>query len=309
MSDSSSSDGEESRFREICDPTFWRTAEEGVEDGKPLVQPASLPALHDNRQSFVLLEKIRASLAAAHTNNAGEGSGTRKRGSAIGEVSVRGVPAAASTLSPYLAKQLAIRLDSSVDYSASQDDPPPAGQECGSADQPASLFLLKHQALLPQGQDTQQDSQGRKRRVKVPKRLAYYNSSDEDEVKSRCRSVAVSPEWILDGNSCPPPHPKNLRYLDEYKMKECRPDGSIIAIPLSEADATVTSKGLRKNKKVKAKECVVPNGKDNASNEKGNVQCSPNVTVNVTEHSKAGDNTPRKQARKRGKKKKNLETK
>ena len=72
MSDSSSSDGEESRFKEICDPTLWRTAvgTDKVDTDPPKQDTKPRPHSEaSTRQSFVLLEKIKASLAATQTKN------------------------------------------------------------------------------------------------------------------------------------------------------------------------------------------------------------------------------------------------
>lgn len=63
MSDSSSSDDEVAKFKEACDPTLWRTttAQEVSKDGTR-VEAWSDQCQADLRQSFLLLEKIRASL-------------------------------------------------------------------------------------------------------------------------------------------------------------------------------------------------------------------------------------------------------
>lgn len=72
MSDSSSSDGEESKFKEICDPTLWRTAaERDAGTSNPPKQAADPKHRSESseRQSFMLLEKIKASLVASQTKS------------------------------------------------------------------------------------------------------------------------------------------------------------------------------------------------------------------------------------------------
>ncbi|MPC24304.1 hypothetical protein E2C01_017385 [Portunus trituberculatus] len=219
MSDSSSSDGEESRFKEICDPTLWKTASRRDKADTDLPKQAANPQ-HRNefsgRQSFVLLEKIKASLAASQTKSGSpwrdcDDSGSHKKGSRTVDVSRSNV-AAPSTLSSYLAKQLATRLDGSVEFYSNQDNSSPQSQDCGSTNH-QSFHLLKNVSLIHQESETLSDTQKRKRkRVKVPKKLAYYVSSDEEDLKTKCSSVAVSPEWIQTGSeSYPRPHPKNVR--------------------------------------------------------------------------------------------------
>lgn len=91
----------------------------------------------------------------------------------------------------------------------------------------------------------------------------------------------------------------SFRYLDEYKVKECRSDGTIIAVPCSVLDSTVTTKGLSRKKKKKA------NGKDDGtSSEKEKLHSFQNGVVNGNEHTNSNMKRERKQARKRGKRKK-----
>ncbi|KAK8399455.1 hypothetical protein O3P69_003505 [Scylla paramamosain] len=311
MSDSSNSDGEESKFKEVCDPTLWRTAAERyVVDTNSPKQAANPQHCSESseRQSFVLLEKIKASLAASRTKNDSpwrgcDGSGSHRKGSRTVDVS-RGTVAAPSTLSPYLAKQLTARLDGSVEFYSSQEDPSPVNQDCGSTNQ-QNFHLLKNVSLIHQESETHSDTQKKKRkRVKVPKRLAYIVSSDEEDLKTKCSSVAVSPEWIqAGGESCPRPHPKNVRYLDEYRVKEHRSDGSIIAVLCSALDSTDTAKSGGKNKKKKAKESVSKNENDSVCIKEKVHDISQNGVDNLNSQMK----TQRKQTRKRGKKKKKKE--
>lgn len=317
MSDSSSSDGEESKFKEICDPTLWRTAaERDAGTNNPLKQAAD-PQHHSEsseRQSFVLLEKIKASLVAGQTKSVSPWRGSDGSGRKVSrtvDVS-RGNTAAPSTLSPYLAKQLAARLDGSVEFYSNQEDPAPVSQDCDNTNQ-QNFHLLKNISLIHQESETHSDAQKKKRkRIKVPKRLAYYASSDEEDLKTKCSSVAVSPEWIqAGGESCPRPNPKNVRYLDEYKVKEQRPDGSIIAVLCSavDSDSTDIAKGGTKGKKKKKVKESVSKDKDEVSvcrKEKVN-DSNQNGVDNIHKNLVSEVKTKRKQARKRGKKKKKEE--
>ncbi|XP_050704048.1 uncharacterized protein LOC126989514 [Eriocheir sinensis] len=82
---------------------------------------------------------------------------------------------------------------------------------------------------------------------------AAHLKTGRERLKAQCRAVAVPSEWILSGQAVHPrPHPKNVRYLEEYKLKERCADGTIVAVPCSLPDNTNTTAGKKKKKK-----CVV----------------------------------------------------
>ncbi|XP_050705523.1 uncharacterized protein LOC126990934 [Eriocheir sinensis] len=83
------------------------------------------------------------------------------------------------------------------------------------------------------------------------------HSGDSERLKAQCRGVAVPSEWILSGQAVHPrPHPKNVRYLEEYKLKERCADGTIVAVPCSLPDNTNTNTTAGKKKKKKCVVCV-----------------------------------------------------
>ncbi|XP_050705395.1 uncharacterized protein LOC126990805 [Eriocheir sinensis] len=197
MSDSSSSDEEASRFREVCDPTLWRTAVQGATKNETCRAEASdekpqRPSQGDQRQAFMLLEKIRTTLAEAHgkagcvglRQKDGHGPGTQgKASSGRAEASTARVAMAApSTLSPFLAKQLTSRLDGSVKYQGGQEHrlTKDGSGDCGGG-QPLHhpLRLLTNLPLAPQGStDPTHAAARRSRPDRIPKRLSYFDGCD-----------------------------------------------------------------------------------------------------------------------------------
>merc|ERR1712002_907980 len=78
----------------------------------------------------------------------------------------------------------------------------------------------------------------RQERVNVP------DNFNKKEIALRCQCVALSLQHIIDMRDVSPwPHPKNIRYLERYKLKRRRADGSIEAVPLDDS-----SQVIKKNK-------------------------------------------------------------
>ncbi|KAK3856609.1 hypothetical protein Pcinc_037080 [Petrolisthes cinctipes] len=250
MSDtSSSSDSEDdSRFKEACDPTlsvcFTRpetTKEEKTHITKTptLDKPSSLTdskhsfdVIDDPRESFTLVNKVKQSVANLHSNKGYQRTADcHQTGSKSSVVSSRKKKTdidSPSPYSPFLAKHLSSVLEKNVKFEATPSQNQTAQETGGDR---SSIFILKNVTLKAYSEeDAEKDRKKRKKAAtKAMKKYSYFDSSDEEEVSSRCRSLAVTPDWLINNNHFPWPHPKNTRYLDEYILKERRADGSIVA--------------------------------------------------------------------------------
>lgn len=256
MSSSSSSDSEDdTRFREACDPNLSilydkddvrRTSSQKAEDrGQDLPKTTPLPKT-ETRESFILAHKVQTILAM-------EGN---KKGPVVNDSYLTtGCPQSLShwhrrrnnsnnddlpsALSPYLAKQLVKLLDTRVEMEATDDI---VEDSLEVKDSKSGIFLLKNSTVKLCTNNVDHTE------VKRQKRHPIRDSYNQKEVAVRCQSVAISPQYILDRRDVYPwPHPKNIRYLDKYKIKSRKPDGCIEAVPYE--DSVLSTKKSRKIQK------------------------------------------------------------
>ncbi|KAK4309463.1 hypothetical protein Pmani_018908 [Petrolisthes manimaculis] len=244
MSDSSSSSDSEddSRFKAACDPTlsvcFTRPETTKEEKTPTLDKPSTLTdskhcdVIDDPRESFTLVNRVKQSVANLHSNKGYQRTAdfhqTRSKSSVVSSRKRKTDTDSPSPYSTFLAKHLSSVLEKNVKFEATPSQNHTA-QETGGG--PSSIFILKNVTLKAYTEeDAEKDRKKRKKAAtKAMKKYSYFDSSDEEEVSSRCRSLAVTPDWLINNNHFPWPHPKNTRYLDEYILKERRADGSIVA--------------------------------------------------------------------------------
>lgn len=258
MSDSNSSEDEgRSRFREVCDPSFSIVFDRNISknEGDSLQHCGTTNTEanqvkdyqeQETRESFLLMSKIKESLSR-NTVVAGEcmnGWKVDKKRSSLGTVghctrrnkTLPGIDTP-SPLSAYLAKQLTGLLEKSIGITVNPDDisDNPA---CRDETRKPSICLLKNFSFE---NITKQGTEGayQKRRKVKQKKFSYFDSSDEDDVVSNCRILALSPQSILDkSDDYPWPHPKNIRYLERYKVKDRGANGSVLAVACNETCTT-----------------------------------------------------------------------
>lgn len=252
MSEYSSSESEDdSRFREACDPTLST-----VFDGKMKERGNEEPLQDhhhdhhddhhdDDRESFVLLNKIKRSLTSLQAGKGHPLVGLKLHKDTAQcrrkDRKLSGMPAP-STLSSYLAKQLTGLLDKNVIIKRIEGSDIPNKESKDIFGSRGSIRLLKNIIVE---RTALQDDVPLKRKIIKYKKLCYFDSSDEDEMISRCSSLAVPPQWILDKQDVYPwPHPKNVRYLEKYKVKEKRANGIILATPFKESSETAVMASL-----------------------------------------------------------------
>ncbi|XP_045594626.2 uncharacterized protein [Procambarus clarkii] len=237
MSDSSSSESEDnSRYREACDPSFMvpRGGEPPAGGTSGLLQEDGPHLSHggETRASFLLAGKIQQLLS--RRGHYPIGLKVNDRSSPPGmEVHHRkaSIPCTLmppSSLSSYLAKRLTALLDTNLKFAITHDEgcDVPAKESKDGCGNRQSIQLLKNLVI---GISTVKDDVPKKRK-KVKNKMCYFDSSDEEEIASRCSSLAVSPEWILNKQDVYPwLHPKNIRYLENYKVMKKRDHGAILA--------------------------------------------------------------------------------
>ncbi|CAL4060510.1 unnamed protein product, partial [Meganyctiphanes norvegica] len=308
MSSSSSdtdSDEDLARYREACDPILSKAFNESTDlqqsNGKhvenPLHNGSEEISNTDHRQSFLLLSKIQQSLKYQENLPLPKGSLYQRK-----SASKQKNCSKESSQPSYLARQLSSILDQNIDFSKKTDDLEKNESEKeinnlvnGESRKAKNDFPLLHSVFLSKTDDRQQTSQKTKQR----KYIKYSDNLDEKSMSNRCRNLAVSPEWILQKQGVYPwPHPKNIRYLDRYKVKKKHANGKTILTPINALDCQGNSGSINEmkttNQKVKVKSSLsVPvNKKSDGADLKSNLEIQ---------------SKKRKQSRKRGGKKKKNE--
>ncbi|XP_066946075.1 uncharacterized protein [Macrobrachium rosenbergii] len=262
MSSSSSSDSEdEGRFRDACDPSLSYSYEKnpdqkyagmydtgGVFESKG-ISGGSSSRPTESRESFVLYNQIQNILStgsafAKHKTWSGIEqlssdltTGRRKKNSPCNND-------LASSMSPYLAKHLDKLLDMKVEIGQPEASTSELSKETSGR---GEMLLLKDIRIHSVTDNKEASLVNRRNRVP--------DKHNEKEIFLRCQSVALSPQFILDKQDVYPwPHPKNLRYLESYRVKKKKVDGSLEVVPLSDNSATEErQKILMEEKMIKEK--------------------------------------------------------
>lgn len=318
MSSSSDSEDDE-RFRAICDPTLSVNygKNNSLADVSGGVQPQGKEEKlenEDDRPSFLLLKRIRRCTAADGAQIV-RGHGLRAcekvRSSSTARSNRKGEADLPSSISKYLAKQLTGILDKNVVVSAG--DVPACESSTWPQNQNGCSFQFVKDVVIEDSSQASEDAHENSNKSKKSKSIKYQGKTqyDEKQIAAQCQSVAVTPEWILSrSGDYPWPHPKNIRYLEKYQVKERRANGVIVAVPLDEAPGTVneccngnsTTLSALDPQKKKIKGATLWDERNGSTEGMGEGQKS---TLNSILTNGENDNTKkRKQGRKRGKKSK-----
>ncbi|XP_063610276.1 uncharacterized protein LOC134784207 [Penaeus indicus] len=317
MSSSSDSEDDE-RFRAICDPTLSvnYSKNESLADLSGGVQPQGKEEkleIEDDRPSFLLLKRIQRCTGAdgAHiVRGHGLRACEKVRCSSNARSNRKGEADLPSSISKYLAKQLTGILDKNVgisagDVSASELSIQPQNQN-GCSFQFVKDIEIENSLQASENALGTSNANKKRKSMKHQCKTPY----DEKQIAAQCQAVAVTPEWILSrSGDYPWPHPKNIRYLEKYQVKERRANGVIVAVPLDEAPKsmneccngnTTTLDAVNPPRK-KIKDAIPGDQRNGSTEDKGGLKNTPNSILTNGEN----DNTKkRKQGRKRGKKSK-----
>ncbi|KAG7157708.1 hypothetical protein Hamer_G018775, partial [Homarus americanus] len=312
---SSSSSEDDARFREACDPTLSLVFEKKKTcDKRETVEERERDdEVRDERETFLLLKRIQKSLTSLNTAREngyglvgakvrGEVSSSARRNTHGGGADVP------SPFSSYLAKQLTGILEKNVEITETPND---GHDRANDAQKPLQLLknIIIENAVEENGGTTE------KRKKK-------------GEVISRCLSLAVSPQWIKDKrDDYPWPHPKNIRYLEKYTVKERKEDGVMVlracddtshehqvetlgATHVINTNCIGVNGGSDCTKDVQCTAEISDTGQDNTHKKKKKKCVLPSHKVDVktglTTHqevSECCEKKMRKQSRRRGKKK------
>ncbi|XP_047499117.1 uncharacterized protein LOC125045729 [Penaeus chinensis] len=316
MSSSSDSEDDE-RFRAICDPTLSAnySKNDTLADLNGGVQPQGKEEkveIEDDRPSFLLLKRIQRCTAADGAQIV-RGHGLRAsekvRCSSNARSNRKGEADLPSSISKYLGKQLTGILDKNIVVSAGDVTARELSIQPQNQNGCSFQFVkdIEIENSLQASENAPETSSANKKRKSM--KYQCKTSYDEKQIAAQCQAVAVTPEWILSrSGDYPWPHPKNIRYLEKYQVKERRANGVIVAVPLDEAPRSMnacngnstTLNALNPPKK-KIKDAIPEDQGNGSTEDKGGLKSTPNsILINGED-----DNTKkRKQGRKRGKKSK-----
>ncbi|XP_042893801.1 uncharacterized protein LOC122267731 [Penaeus japonicus] len=312
MSSSSDSEDDE-RFRAICDPTLsvdYNKNESlaGLSEVQ-LQKTEEELGVEDSRPSFLLLKRIQrctGNNGGPIIRGRGMGACEKVRRSSDGRSGRKGEADLPSSISKYLAKQLTGILDKNIAVSAGDSSVNELSIQ--PRIQNGCSFHLVKDVVIENSSQSCEGTNETSSKTKKRKSIKYWDNYDEKQIAAQCQSVAVTPEWILSrSGDYPWPHPKNIRYLEKYRVQERRANGVIVAVPIDEAAKSLNDNGSTassafKPKKMKSKETAPGNEGKISDEEQGLKNSISNSTLTNDEKS---NSKTRKQSRKRGKKNKN----